>query len=64
VHYPSEEEDELPYLCLDATYIYSFLADGIGVSPDTQFVVEKKIESGGKDFAAAWSLGLGMEMLS
>ena len=57
------EDDDVPYLCLDATYIYSFLADGIGIDPDTPFVMEKKIESGGKQFEAAWSLGMGMEIL-
>ena len=57
------EEDDLPYMCLDATYMYSFLADGLGVNPDTKFVMEKKIRSGDKEFEAAWSLGMGMEIL-
>jgi len=56
-------DEDRPYLCLDAAYIYSFLVDGIGVDPDTKFVMEKKIKNHGKDFEAAWSLGMGMEIL-
>ena len=45
------------------SYMYSLLVDGIGLDADTKFVMEKKIRSGGKDFEAAWSLGMAMEIL-
>jgi hypothetical protein len=56
--------EDLPYLCLDATYIYSFLVDGIGIDEESRYVMEKKIRSGDKDFEAAWSLGMGMEIIN
>jgi apyrase len=55
--------EDLPYLCMDTVYMFSFLVDGIGVDEDQEFIMEKKIQSGGKDFEAAWSLGMGMEIL-
>ena len=60
VDYPSD----LPYLCLDATYMYSFLVDGFGIAASTKYVMEKNIKVNGKEFVAAWSLGMATEILS
>ena len=55
------DASQLQYLCLDLTYIYAFLAIGVGIGGEVSLA--KKFNVNGEEYEAAWSLGAALDSL-
>ncbi len=55
--YPTVQEQNAPFFCLDLCYIVSLLEDGFGLSRDRPLQLSRKIKYNGVDVETAWPLG-------
>ncbi|KAK9289550.1 hypothetical protein L1049_007706 [Liquidambar formosana] len=55
--YPSVDEDNLPYLCMDLVFQFTLLVDGFALDPWQDITLVKKVQYRNALVEAAWPLG-------
>ncbi|KOM38510.1 hypothetical protein LR48_Vigan03g189200 [Vigna angularis] len=62
--YPLLSEERVPFVCMDITYMYALLIDGLGLDPEQEFTLADKIEYEDALVETAWPLGTAIEAIS
>lgn len=62
--FPSVEAEQLPYLCMDLSFLHTLLTGGFKVPESTKVTVVKKIKYKKNEVEAAWPLGAAINLLS
>lgn len=55
--YASVKPDQAPYLCLDLSYCYTLLTQGLKIPESAAIMLVKQVEYNGQRIEAAWPLG-------
>ncbi|KAI5068044.1 hypothetical protein GOP47_0016389 [Adiantum capillus-veneris] len=63
-NYPSTDEHQRPYFCLDLVYQYTLLVDGFAIDREQEITLIKKVKYKNDAVEAAWPLGSAIEAIS
>lgn len=63
-NYPSVDDDDRAYFCLDLAYEYMLLVEGFAVDANQEITLVKKVKYKNAFVEAAWPLGSAIEALS
>lgn len=62
--FPSVDPEQLPYLCMDLSFLHTLLTGGFKVPEDVKVTVVKRVKYKKNEVEAAWPLGAAIDLLS
>lgn len=62
--FPSVEESQRPYMCMDLSFLHTLLTQGFKVPENAEITIVKKVQYKKEQIEAAWPLGAAINLLS